>query len=84
MNLIKSLQAEDNWIISYVLENGEIRQFDVKPYLKYEAFEELSNIEEFKRIHNGLYFVEWDSGADLSLDTLNAHSTLIKSELIVA
>jgi len=84
MNLIKSLQAEDNWIISYVLENGEIRQFDVKSYLKYEAFEELSNIEEFKRIHNGRYFVEWDSGADLSLDTLNAHSTLIKSELMVA
>lgn len=84
MNLIKSLQAEDNWIISYLLENGEVRHFDLKPYLKDEAFQSLSDIAEFRRIHNGRYFVEWDSGADLSLDTLNAHSTILKNALLVA
>lgn len=84
MNMIKSLHAGDNWIITYVLENGETRQFDATPYLKYEAFEDLRSIEEFKKIHNGRYFVEWDSGADLSLDTLNAHSVIIKSELLLA
>ena len=84
MNMIQFLHAEDNWLITYVLENGETRQFDVAPYLNDEAFVELSSINEFKKIHNGRYFVEWDSGADLSLDTLNAHSVLIKSNSLVA
>jgi hypothetical protein len=82
--MIKSISTEDNWLVFYVLENGETRQFDLKPYLNDEAFAELMNIEEFKKIHNGRYFIEWDSGADLSLDTLNAHSALIKNELLVA
>jgi Protein of unknown function (DUF2442) len=84
MNMIQFLHAEDNWLITYVLENGETRQFDVAPYLNDEAFVELASINEFKKIHNGRYFVEWDSGADLSLDTLNAHSVLIKSNSLVA
>ena len=28
---------------------------------------------EFKKIHNGRYFVEWACGADLSADTIEAH-----------
>jgi ribosomal protein S4E len=82
MNQIKSVQAKENWIVSYVLENDQIRQFDVKPYLKDEAFEKLSNIQEFNRIHNGRYFIEWDCGADLSLDTLNARSIIIKDGVL--
>jgi len=84
MNMIKSIQAEPDWKIIYTLENDEMRLFDAKPYLKDEAFEELNNIEEFKKIHNGRYFIEWESGADLSLDTLNAHSVIVKKELLVA
>ena len=84
MNMIKSIQIEPDWKIIYTLENDEIHLFDAKPYLKDEAFEELNSIEEFKKIHNGRYFIEWESGADLSLDTLNAHSVIVKKELLVA
>ena len=77
MILIKSIQTDENWGIVFTLENGEIRQFDIKPYLEFEAFKELNEISEFKKIHNGRYYIEWESGADLSLDTLNAKSIVI-------
>lgn len=47
--------------------------FDVSPYLKFEAFEELRDIKEFMKVVNGGYFVEWDCGADLSADTIEAN-----------
>ena len=47
-------------------------QFDIGPYLKYEAFEKLKDIAEFMKIKNGGYFVEWECGADLSADTIKA------------
>lgn len=46
--------------------------FDLKPYLKSEAFLPLKDVEEFCSVHNGGYFVEWPCGADLSADTIQA------------
>jgi hypothetical protein len=34
-------------------------------------------INEFQKVSNGGYFVEWDSGADLSADTIEARWQLI-------
>ncbi len=47
-------------------------KFDVQPYLAYEAFEDLRHPSEFMKVFNGGYFVEWDCGADLSADTIEA------------
>lgn len=52
--------------------DGRVGQFDVRPYLSYEAFEELKDTAEFMKISNGGYFVEWQCGADLSVDTIEA------------
>lgn len=59
-----------NWKLYIAAEDGRIGYFDVSPYLKYEAFEPLRDLTEFKKIHNGGYFIEWDCGADLSADTI--------------
>ncbi len=84
MNFIKTIQANDNWKIIYTLDDGEERVFDIKPYLQDEAFQDLNDISEFAKINNGRYFVEWECGADLSIDTLNAHSTISKQARLVA
>jgi hypothetical protein len=47
--------------------------FNVAPYLEFEAFAELKDVEEFNKISNGGYFIEWECGADLSADTIEAH-----------
>jgi hypothetical protein len=70
---IISVIPTDHYKLIIQLDNGLTGTFDVTSYLNLEAFEPLSSPEEFKKIINGQYFVEWDCGADLSLDTIEAH-----------
>jgi len=69
---ITELQAQPNWVLSIVADDGRVGRFDVSPYLQYEAFEALRDQNEFVKVVNGGYFVEWDCGADLSADTIEA------------
>jgi hypothetical protein len=69
---IAELRTEPNWVLSIVADDGRIGRFDMSPYLQYEAFEALRDQNEFMKVVNGGYFVEWDCGADLSADTIEA------------
>jgi hypothetical protein len=69
---IMELRVEPNWVLTIVAEDGRIGRFDVSPYLQYEAFQVLRDQNEFQKVVNGRYFVEWDCGADLSADTIEA------------
>ena len=60
---IAEITPQPNWVLSIVAEDGRIGDFDVSPYLKYEAFEALADDAEFMKVANGGYFVEWDCGA---------------------
>jgi hypothetical protein len=69
---IAELSPQPNWVLSVVAEDGRVGNFDVSPYLGYEAFEALRDYNEFQKVTNGGYFVEWNCGADLSADTIEA------------
>ena len=69
---IAELTARADWTFLVVTDDGRRGQFDVRPYLQYEAFEALNDVDDFMRIRNGGYFVEWECGADLSADTIEA------------
>ena len=69
---ITELQVKPNYVLTIVAEDGRIGRFDVSPYLEYEAFDPLRDPSEFAKIANGGYFIEWDCGADLSADTIEA------------
>lgn len=69
---ITELRPQPNWVLSIVADDGRVGSFDVSPYLGYEAFEDLRDHSEFMKVVNGGYFVEWDCGADLSADTIEA------------
>lgn len=69
---IVELEAQPNCVLSIVADDGRVGRFDVSSYLQYEAFEALRDQTEFKKVINGGYFVEWDCGADLSADTIEA------------
>jgi len=70
---IIELHPQPNWVLSIIAEDGRIGNFDISPYLHYEAFEELQDHIEFMKVINGGYFIEWDCGADFSADTIEAH-----------
>ena len=69
---ISKIQAQENWMLSIVSDDGRVGHFDVSPYLESEAFNPLRDQSEFMNIVNGGYFVEWGCGADLSSDTIEA------------
>jgi len=70
---IVEVKPSTNYILHIVFDDGRTGMFDVSPYLKFEAFTELKNHDAFMKVINGGYFVEWDCGADLSADTIEAH-----------
>ena len=61
-------------LAGYVIEaefaDGEVRRFDMGPYLNYPAFAGLQKDELFKRAHVFNGTVTWSDEIDLSPDTL--------------
>ena len=71
MNIAEVIPKE-NHMLYIKADDGQAGLFDVTPYLESEVFAPLKDRSEFERIHNGRYFIEWDCGADLSADTIQA------------
>ena len=69
---IADIIPKENYTLYIKAEDGQTGLFDVGPYLESEAFAPLKDRSEFVRINNGRYFIEWDCGADLSADTIQA------------
>ena len=64
----------DNYILQIVFDNGEIKLFDVKPYIKGEWYNELADPAYFHSVSVNGYSVEWSNGQDLCPDELYYNS----------
>lgn len=62
------------YVLEIKFDNGEKKLFDVKPYLKFKAFEELENEENFKKVKISGLSIEWENGADICPDELYNNS----------
>ncbi len=69
---IAGLHPQPQWVLFIVADDGRVGSFDVTPYLDNDAFEKLRDPDEFMKVSNGGYFIEWECGADLSADTIGA------------
>jgi hypothetical protein len=78
MNIIDVFPQSD-YTLRIKSEDGRTGIFNAKPYLDFEAFQPLRDIPQFMKIRNGRYFVEWECGADLSSDTIEAQLGLIEA-----
>jgi hypothetical protein len=76
---IKKLIPKPDWTLTVVLDDDRVGIFDVDPYLEYDAFTGLKNKDEFMKVINGGYFVEWECGADLSVDTIEARMRFLEN-----
>jgi len=47
-----------------------VRRFDVKPYLDYEVFRELKDLNYFKQVDLAFGTVQWPNEQDISPETL--------------
>lgn len=78
--IIKEVIPLDGAVLRVVDEEGRVGVIDMGCYLNSPAFALLKTKEEFVRVRNGKYFVEWDCGADLSADTLEDRMQWAPSE----
>lgn len=60
----------ENHTLRLVFEGGEVREFDLKPYLNFGIFEELKDDAYLKSVKIEFGSIEWPNGQGLSHDTL--------------
>lgn len=71
---IKEVKVLEDYELLLVYENGENRIYDMKPNLRYEAFSKLKDYEVFKKVHPAGETIEWETGEDVSPESLYLHS----------
>jgi len=77
MNRIKPIKVNplDNYVLEIEFSNGEVRQFDCKPYLNGDWYGELLEISKFNSVRIAGNTIEWASGQDLCPDCIFDNST---------
>jgi len=75
---IKNVQPQDNYLLLLTFENGEKRQFDMKPYLNTGIFSELKDLKVFNTVRKSFDSIEWENEADIDPEILYQNSIKIE------
>jgi hypothetical protein len=67
---IESVKPQENYLLLLTFENGEKRQFDMKPYLDLGIFRELKDLNLFNTVRTSFDTIEWANEADLDPELL--------------
>ncbi len=65
--IIKAIDVKPlkNYELEVTFDNGEVRRFDVKPYLEFKAFKKIKDIEMFNTVRTDGLSIEWADGTDI-------------------
>lgn len=77
---VTAATAHDDYSLHLTFANGEIRRFDMTPYLGYPAFEPLRQLAFFKLARASHGTVTWPREIDFDPDTLYLESRPEKLE----
>jgi len=75
---IKGVKPMDDYKLRLTFTNGQVRIFDVKPYLSQGVFRELRNVVMFQTVKPVLGSIQWQNGQDFCPDTLYLESKPLK------
>jgi hypothetical protein len=75
---IKEVKPQDDYLLLLTFENGEKRQFDMKPFLDNGIFQELKDIRLFNTVKPSFDSIEWDNEADFDPEVLYEKSVKLK------
>ena len=67
---IKKVEPLKNYLLLLTFENGEKREFDMKPYLDKGIFKELRDVNLFNTVRKSFDTVEWANEADIDPEIL--------------
>ena len=74
------VKVTPDFLIEAEFATGELRRFDMRPYLDYPAFSSLKDPDLFMRAHIEHGVVVWNDEIDLSPDTLYLRGTCATAE----
>jgi len=67
---VTNVKPTQNHMLQITFSNGEVKKFDVKPYLGIGLFKELQDLSVFNSVKPFLGSIQWSNGVDLCPDTL--------------
>jgi len=67
---VKDVKPNPDYTLTLTFVNGEVKVFDVKPYLDKGIFRELKDKGLFNSVKPFLGSIQWRNGQDLCPDTL--------------
>ncbi len=70
MKKVINAKAENDFSLILEFNDGSVKRFDAKPYLDYEVFKPLKDLNYFKRIKIAFGTVQWMDKQDISPETL--------------
>lgn len=74
---VVNVKVENNYLLRLEFDNGEEREFDVKPYIKGNWFGMLQNDCYFRAVKTNGYNIEWPEGQDICPDDLYYNSKAV-------
>ncbi|MCX6243236.1 MAG: DUF2442 domain-containing protein [Bacteroidetes bacterium] len=77
---IKDVKALKDYELLLTFDNGEVKSFDVSPYLEKGNFRELKEPNVFYSVKPCLGSIQWSNGLDLCPDTLYMDSAPLNNE----
>jgi hypothetical protein len=76
---VLEVKPNPDYSLTLKFTNGEVRRFDVRPYLDKGVFQELKDVRLFNSVRASLGSIEWLNGQDLCPDTLYLDSQPLSS-----
>ena len=70
MNRVTAVKANDDFSLDLSFSDGSVRRFDTKPYLDYEVFRELKDLNYFRQVDIAFGTIRWPNEQDISPETL--------------
>ena len=80
---VKAAKSHPDYTLTLTFTNGEVKRFDVKPYLNIGIFQELRDLSVFNSVRPFLGSVQWVNGQDFCPDTLYEESVPVLDEMVV-
>jgi hypothetical protein len=74
-----NVKPEQNFSLVLTFSNGEVKRFDVNPYLGIGIFKKLKDLSVFNSVKPFLGSIQWSNGLDLCPDTLYLESKLLSA-----
>ncbi len=81
---VKAVKPNSDYTLMLTFTNGEVKFFDVKPYLDKGIFRELRDMNVFKSVKPFFGSNQWPNGQDFCPDTLYLESMSMAEDFAAA